>query len=54
MVVFGVEDTVKAMEMGALKTLMLYEDLDVNRYVLKNPLNGESTTILLNPKQEKN
>jgi peptide chain release factor subunit 1 len=34
MVVFGVEDTMKAMEVGALETMMLFEELEVNRYEL--------------------
>jgi peptide chain release factor subunit 1 len=54
MVVFGVEDTMKAMEIGALETMMLFEDLEINRYVLKNPVKGDTKTILLNPTQEKN
>ncbi len=54
MVVFGVEDTMKAIELGALDTLMLYEDLKINRYVLKNPVKGDTQVILLNPKQEQN
>lgn len=54
MVVFGVEDTMKAMEVGALETMMLFEDLEINRYVLKNPIKGDTKTILLNPTQEKN
>jgi peptide chain release factor subunit 1 len=40
MVVFGVEDTMKALEIGALETMMLFEDLDVTRYHLKNPISG--------------
>ena len=54
MVVFGVEDTMKALELGALDTLMLFEDLQINRYVLKNPVKGDTQVILLNPKQEQN
>lgn len=49
LVVFGVEDTMKAMEIGALETMMLFEDLEINRYVLKNPVKGDAKTILLNP-----
>jgi peptide chain release factor subunit 1 len=48
MVVFGVEDTMKAMEVGALETMMLFEDLEVNRYVIKNPIKGDSKTLILN------
>lgn len=54
MVVFGVEDTMKAMEIGALETMMLFEDLDISRYELKNPTKGDSKVVLLNPIQEKN
>jgi peptide chain release factor subunit 1 len=54
MVVFGVEDTMKALELGALDTLMLFEDLQINRYVLKNSVKGDTQVILLNPKQEQN
>ncbi len=48
MIVFGVEDTIKAMELGALETMMLFEDLEINRYVLLNPSNGNSKVLLLN------
>lgn len=49
LVVFGVENTMKAMEIGALKTMMLFEDLEVTRYVLKNPIKGYQRTLILNP-----
>ncbi|CAN8312106.1 unnamed protein product [Cochlearia groenlandica] len=39
--VFGVEDTLKALEMGAIETLIVWENLDINRYELKNSTNGE-------------
>jgi peptide chain release factor subunit 1 len=54
MVVFGVEDTMKAIELGALDTLMLFEDLQINWYVIKDPVKGETQVLLLNPKQEQN
>lgn len=34
---FGVEDTLKSLEMGAVETLVVWENLSVNRYVLKVP-----------------
>ena len=49
MVVFGVDDTMKALETGALETMMLFEDLEVTRYSLKNPKKGTTKVILLNP-----
>lgn len=33
---FGVEDTLKAMEMGAVDILIVWENLDIQRFVLKN------------------
>ena len=33
---FGVADTLKALEMGAVEILIVWENLDIVRYVLKN------------------
>ena len=52
MIVFGVEDTMKAMEVGALEVMLLYENIEVMRYELKNPITGATNVLLLNPKQE--
>lgn len=35
-VCYGVEDTLKALELGACETLIVYENLDVTRWVLKS------------------
>lgn len=48
MIVFGVEDTMKALDLGALETVLLFEELDYNRYVLKNPVKGDTKVIFLN------
>jgi peptide chain release factor subunit 1 len=37
---FGVDDTLKALELGAVETLIVYENLDVTRYVLRNAAGG--------------
>jgi len=34
---YGVSDSMKSIEMGAVHTLIVYEDLDVNRYLVKPP-----------------
>ncbi|KAJ1697151.1 hypothetical protein LUZ63_005663 [Rhynchospora breviuscula] len=39
--VFGVEDTLKALEMGAVDTLIVWENLDISQYTLKNATTGE-------------
>lgn len=49
MIVFGVEDTMKALELGAIDTILMYENLEINRYVIKNPSKGDSKVLLLNP-----
>lgn len=51
---FGVEDTLRALELGSVETLICWENLDIQRYVLKNHANSTTTTVLhLTPEQEK-
>lgn len=50
---FGVDDTIKAMELGAVETLIVWENLEINRYVLTNPSTGATKTLFLNPAQER-
>jgi peptide chain release factor subunit 1 len=42
---FGIDDTMKALELGAVETLIVWENLKVIRYVLRNSAGGESCTI---------
>jgi len=53
MIVFGVHDTMRALEMGALERLLLFEDIEMVRYEIKNPTKGETKTFFLNATQEK-
>lgn len=48
MIVFGVDDTMRALESGALETLMIYEELEFTRYVIKHPVKGDTRTYYLN------
>uniref|UniRef100_A0A1D1YYP7 Eukaryotic peptide chain release factor subunit 1-3 n=1 Tax=Anthurium amnicola TaxID=1678845 RepID=A0A1D1YYP7_9ARAE len=48
--VYGVDDTLKTLEMGAVETLIVWENLDVNRCMMKNSCTGE--TIVKHLKQE--
>ena len=50
---FGVDDTLKALEMGAVETLIVWENLDVTRYVLKNHAANVENILFLRPNQEK-
>ena len=51
---FMVEDTLKALDLGAVENLIVWENLDINRYVLRNTASNEELTVYLNPEQEKN
>ncbi|GFU49198.1 eukaryotic peptide chain release factor subunit 1 [Trichonephila clavipes] len=50
---FGVEDTLKALEMGSVEILIAWENLDIVRYVLKNHVTDEDKVLHLTPEQEK-
>ena len=50
---FGVEDTLRALELGSVETLICWENLDIQRYVLKNTTTGLTTVLHLTPEQEK-
>ncbi|ESK88277.1 peptide chain release factor erf subunit 1 [Moniliophthora roreri MCA 2997] len=49
---FGIEDTLKALELGAVETLIVWENLDITRYVLRNAA-GEEIVVYANKEQEK-
>jgi len=52
---FGITDTMRALEMGAVETLMVYEDLETERLVLKNPTTGDDNIVkLLTPEEMEN
>lgn len=51
--VFGVNDTIKALEIGALETMLLWEELAIMRYEIRNPVKGETRIHLLTETQEK-
>jgi peptide subunit release factor 1 (eRF1) len=38
---FGVDDTLKALELGAVETLIVWENLDITRHVFRNAAGGE-------------
>ena len=46
---FGIEDTIKAMELGAVHTLMLFEDIDAHRIVARHPIKGDTRVLVLTP-----
>ena len=42
----GVNETLKALEMGAVETLIVWEDLSIQRHVLKNTATGEESVFV--------
>lgn len=51
LVVFGVVDTMKVLETGAIETLLLYENMDMWRVVLKNKEDESTSIVFLNSDQ---
>ncbi|KAH9977318.1 peptide chain release factor eRF1/aRF1 [Lactifluus volemus] len=49
---FGVADTLKALELGAVETLIVWENLDITRFILRNAA-GEEIIVHVNKEQEK-
>ncbi|EJD06099.1 peptide chain release factor eRF/aRF subunit 1 [Fomitiporia mediterranea MF3/22] len=49
---FGVDDTLKGLELGAIETLIVWENLDIMRYVLRNAA-GEEIVVHASKEQEK-
>lgn len=47
------EDTLTCLSMGAVETLIVWENLEVNRHVLKNHTTDETVVKHLTPEQEK-
>lgn len=50
---FGVTDTLQALEMGAVETLIVWENIDMTRHTLRNHSKDEEVILHLNSEQEK-
>jgi len=53
MIVYGVQDTLKALEVSAIESLVVNENLEINRYEIKNPQTEEIKVLYLSPQGEK-
>lgn len=49
---FGVQDTMRALEMGAVETLILWENLELTRVEMKNPTLEANDILFLRPEDE--
>jgi peptide chain release factor subunit 1 len=43
---FGIEDTLKALELGAVETLIVWENLDIQRHILRNAAGGKLSLLI--------
>jgi peptide chain release factor subunit 1 len=50
---FGVKDTTTALEMSVVERLILWEELELNRYQLKHPVTGNPKVLYLKPGEER-
>merc|ERR1711971_239639 len=48
---FGVRDTIRALEMGAIKTLLVWDELEIKRLMLENPSTKESEAVFLTKRE---
>merc|ERR1719245_2831836 len=51
---FGIRDTITGLEMGAVETLIVWENLELKRIVIKSPQSGTEETHYLTADQAKN
>lgn len=49
--VFGVKDTLACLDMGAVETLIVWENLDMNRLELRDSISGEIVIKMLSSAQ---
>ena len=49
---FGIEDSLKALDLGAVETLIVWEGLDCTRYIFRNSI-GEELVKHLDKEKEK-
>jgi len=50
---YGISDTLYALDLGAVETLVVWENLEMQRYVLRNNSTGTEKILYLNKDQEK-
>mmetsp|Transcript_22008 Transcript_22008/g.32147 ORF Transcript_22008/g.32147 Transcript_22008/m.32147 type:complete len:165 (-) Transcript_22008:45-539(-) len=51
---FGVEDTFKALDLGAVEHLIIWENLDADRIVMRNNSTSKETVVHLTKEQQSN
>merc|ERR1711920_617778 len=49
---FGIKETIQGLEAGAVETLIVWEELEIKRIVVKNPQTQKEEVLYLTPKEE--
>ena len=49
---FMIDDTLQALDLGAVEDLIIWDDLEIKRFVLRNTSTGEERAVHLNKEQE--
>lgn len=49
---FMIDDTLQALDLGAVEDLIIWDNLEINRFVLRNTSTGEERVVHLNKDQE--
>mmetsp|Transcript_89443 Transcript_89443/g.208280 ORF Transcript_89443/g.208280 Transcript_89443/m.208280 type:complete len:450 (-) Transcript_89443:186-1535(-) len=51
---FGIKDTVQGLEMGAVETLIVWENIELKRLHIRNPHTDSERVLFVTPEEEKN
>merc|ERR1719261_570628 len=51
---FGIKDTIAGLEMGAVETLIVWEELEIKRLHIRNPHTDAEQVLYIRPDEEKN
>lgn len=51
---FGIKETIQGLDMGAVETLICWENLNINRLQIRNPHTGAEQTLYVTPEEQKN
>jgi len=51
---FGIKDIIQALEIGAVETLIVWENLELERLSIRNPHDGNSQLLYVTPEEARN
>merc|ERR1712080_431696 len=51
---FGIKETIQGLEMGAVETVICWENLDINRLQIRNPHTDAEQVLFVTPQEQMN